>query len=199
MSVSDWYSSGWGGRVKQLNPRGFGLVCASAAVAIGLLLAGCANTVEGTPTANQVEVSSYRSEVATSSAAASASKQAAATAKAIADNCDPFRKTTGTAVDRYNDFVDAHDGSTADQNDKRDAAAGALDDAAKTVEGQVAASGADLAADLGQKFTDYVAAARNLAAEVRKMTTGSSVAPLNDASRKVNDALNAVRAACPAK
>ncbi|MGW4118684.1 hypothetical protein [Nocardia sp. NPDC004711] len=185
--------------MKLLNPRGFGLVCASAAVAGGLVLAGCANTVEGTPTANQVQVTSYKAEAASSSAAAASSKAAAATAKATADNCDPFRKITGTAVDRYNEFVDAHDGSAADQIAKRDTAASALEDAAKTVETQVGASGADLQADLGQKFTDYVTAARSLAAEVRKMTTSSSVSPLNDASRKVNDALTAVRNACPAK
>ncbi|MTE16174.1 hypothetical protein GLP40_25825 [Nocardia sp. CT2-14] len=166
-------------------------------MAAGLVLAGCANTVEGTATANQVQVTSYRAEAASSSAAAASSKAAAAIAKATSDNCSPFRKTTGTAVDRYNDFVDAHDGNAADQIAKRDAAATALEDAAKTVEAQVSASGADLPADLGQKFTDYVTAARGLAAEVRKMTTNSSVAPLNDASRKVNDALTAVRNGCP--
>ncbi|MFE2999350.1 hypothetical protein ACFXG4_30620 [Nocardia sp. NPDC059246] len=185
--------------MKLLNPRGFGLVCASAAVAGGLVLAGCANTVEGTPTVNQVQVTSYKAEAASSSAAAASSKAAAATAKATFDNCDPFRKITGTAVDRYNEFVDAHDANAADQIAKRDAAASALEDAAKTVETQVGASGADLPADLGQKFTDYVTAARSLAAEVRKMTTSASVSPLNDASRKVNDALTGVRNACPAK
>ncbi|MVU83406.1 hypothetical protein GPX89_39985 [Nocardia sp. ET3-3] len=166
---------------------------------MGLVLAGCANTVEGTATANQAEVSSYKAEAATSAAAASSSKAAAAIAKATADNCDTFRKTTGTQVDRYNEFVDAHDASTADQIAKRDAAAGALEDAAKAVEAQVNSAGAGLPADLAGKFTDYVVAARALAAEIRKMSSGSSVAPLNDASKKVNDALTAVRNVCPAK
>ncbi|MEC3915982.1 hypothetical protein [Nocardia sp. CDC160] len=185
--------------MKLLNPRGFGLVCASAAVAAGLVLAGCANTVEGTATVDQAQVTAYKAEVASSSAAASSSKAAADIAKATADNCDPFRKNTGTAVDRYNEFVDAHDASAADQNAKRDAAATALEDAAKAIETQVSASGPALPADLAGKFTDYVTAARALAAEIRKMSAGSSVAPLNDASKKVNDALTAVRNACPTK
>ncbi|MFC7422364.1 hypothetical protein [Nocardia tengchongensis] len=187
--------------MKLLNPRGFGLLCASGALATGLVLAGCANTVEGTPTANQVQVSSYKADAATSAAAASSSKQAAAKAKATSDNCGPFRKTTGAQVDRYNEFVDAHDAadvSVADKNAKRDAAAQALEDAAKTVEAQVTASGPDLAPEVAQKFTDYASAARDLAASVRKLTTNSSVAPLNDASHKVNDTLTAVRNACPA-
>ncbi|MFF2556780.1 hypothetical protein ACFVUS_37635 [Nocardia sp. NPDC058058] len=185
--------------MKLLNPRGFGLACATVTVGLGLVVAGCASTVEGTATVNQADATSYKAEAAASSTAAAASKAAAAQAKAVTDNCDPFRATTGTAVDRYNDFVDAHDGQTADQADKREAAANALDDAAKTVEGRVNASGADLATDLAQKFTDYIGAARGLAAEVRKMTNSSSVGPLNDASHKVNDALNAVRNACPAR
>ncbi|MEV6769841.1 hypothetical protein AB0N05_14560 [Nocardia sp. NPDC051030] len=183
----------------RLNPRGFGLVCATAAVGAGLVLAGCANTVEGTPTVDQAQVTSYRAEATSAAAAASASKAAAAQTKAIADNCDPFRTTTGTAVDRYNDFVDAHDANAGDQSAKRDGAANALDDAAKAVETRVSASGTDLPADLGWKLTDYVSAARGLAGEVRKTTSNSSVAVLNDASRKVNDALNAARSACPAR
>ncbi|WP_040804030.1 hypothetical protein [Nocardia concava] len=185
--------------MKLLNPRGFGLVCASAAVAAGLVLAGCSNTVEGTPTVNQAEVTSYKAAAATSAAAASSAKAAAAVAKATADNCDPFRKSAGNAVDRYNEFVDAHDASAADQLTKRDAAATALEDAAKGVETQLTATGAALPADLAGKFTDYVTAARALAAEIRKLSSGASVAPLNDASKKVNDALTAVRNACPAK
>lgn len=184
----------------KLNPRGFGVMCTTAALGIGLVVvAGCSNTVEGTPTANSAQVTSYRADVSSSSAAASSSKAAAAQNKAIADNCDPFRTTTGTAVNSYNDYVDAHDKGTDDQTAKRDAAAGALEDAAKAVENQVNASGSDLPADLGQKFTDYVNAARTLAAEVRKMTPAAAVAPLNDASHKVNDALDAVRTACPSK
>ncbi|GAB4587790.1 hypothetical protein [Nocardia sp. IFM 10818] len=185
--------------MKLLNPRGFGMFCTTATLGAGLVLVGCANSVEGTPTADQAAATSFRAEAASSSAAATSSKKAAAQAKAIADNCNPFRTTTGTAVDRYNDFVDAHDGNTADQAQKRDTAANALDDAARTVETQVNASGADLPTDLATKLTDYVNAARALAAEVRKMSSTSSVAPLNEASRTVNDALNAVRSTCPAR
>ncbi|MBL1074476.1 hypothetical protein JK358_08710 [Nocardia sp. 2] len=185
--------------MKLLNPRGFGLLCAAAAVSAGLVLAGCANTVEGTATFNEAEATSYKADASASSAAATSSKKAAAQAKAITDNCTPFRKTTGTAVDRYNEFVDAHDANAADQASKRDIAANALEDAARTVETQLNASGSDLPADLSQKFTDYIAAARSLADAVRKMTSTSSVGPLNDASRTVNDTLNAVRDACPAR
>ncbi|AYF79621.1 hypothetical protein D7D52_35245 [Nocardia yunnanensis] len=168
-------------------------------MAVGLVLAGCANTVEGTATVDQAQVTSYKAEAATSAAAASSSRAAAAIAKATGDNCDAFRKAATTQVDRYNEFVDAHDGSAGDQSAKRDAAATALEDAAKTVETQVAAAGPNLPAELSGKFTDYVAAARALAAEIRKMSVGSSVVPLNDGSKKVNDALTAVRNGCPAK
>ncbi|UFS99712.1 hypothetical protein [Nocardia huaxiensis] len=144
-------------------------------------------------------MTSYKAEASASSAAATSSRQAAAQAQSISDNCTPFRKTTGTAVDRYNEFVDAHDGNTADQAAKRDTAANALDDAARTVESQLTSTGGALPADLSKKFTDYVAAARALAGAVRQMSSTSNVGPLNDASRAVNDTLNAVRDACPAK
>ncbi|MFI6869215.1 hypothetical protein [Nocardia sp. NPDC050406] len=185
--------------MKLLSPRGFGVTCASLAVAAGLAVAGCADSIDGTPTANQAEATSYKAEAASSSAAATSSRRAAAEAKAIADNCDPFRDTTGPAVSRYNEFVDAHDANAGDYAAKRDTAVNTIEDAAKTVETRVATAGDTLPPDLAQKFNDYVTAARALAAEARKMSYTSPVGPLNDASKKVNDALNAVRNACPAR
>ncbi len=185
--------------MKLLNPRGFGLVCASLAVTAGLTVAGCADRIEGTPTADEAQVTSYRAEASSSSAAATSSRRAAAQAKAIADNCDPFRDTTGPAVTRYNEFVDAHDANAPDYAAKRDTAANTIEDAARTVETRVQEAGEALPPDLAQKFIGYVNAARELAGQARVMTYTSPVAALNDASRKVNDALNAVRDACPAR
>ena len=54
-----------------------------------------------------------------------------------------------------------------------------------------------LPADLAAKLTEYVIAARALAAETRTMTYTAPVAALNDASRRVNDARNVVRDSCP--
>jgi hypothetical protein len=182
-----------------LNPRGFGLACAIAAIGSGLVIAGCSSSVHGTATVNQADAAAYRTEMASSVAAASSSRKAAAQAKAIGDNCNPFRDTTSVAVTKYNDFVDAHDGNAPDQDAKRDDAAQTLEDAARTVESRVTSAGDQLPPDLAQKFTDYVSAARDLAAESRKMNYTSPVGGLNDASKRVNDALNAVRAACPAR
>lgn len=185
--------------MKLLNPRGFGLMCASLAVCAGLAVAGCAESIDGTPTANEAQATSYKAEASSSSAAATSSRKAAAQAKAIADNCDPFRDTTGPAVSRYNEFVDAHDANAGDYATKRDNAVNTLEDAARTVESRVQTAGDALPTDMAQKFTEYVTAARALAAEARKMTYTSPVGGLNDASKKVNDALNAVRNACPAR
>ncbi|MFF0458223.1 hypothetical protein [Nocardia africana] len=185
--------------MKLLNPRGFGLMCATLAVGTGLVVAGCSTAVHGTATVNQADAAAFRSEMASSSAAATSSKQAAAQSKAVADNCTPFRETTGAAVTKYNDFVDAHDANAPDQDAKRDAAAQTLEDAARTVEGRVTATGDALPPDLAQKLTEYVNAARGLAGESRKMTYTAPVGTLNDASKRVNDALNAVRTACPAR
>ncbi|MBF6331794.1 hypothetical protein [Nocardia transvalensis] len=183
--------------MKLLNPRGFGLVCAAVAVGTGVVVAGCSNSVHGTATVNQAEAAAYRTEMASSSAAATSSRRAAAQAKAIGDNCTPFRDTTGVAVTKYNEFVDAHDNNAPDQDAKRDASAETLENAAKTVENRVNSAGDALPPDLAQKFTDYVNAARALAAETRKMTYTAPVGALNDASKRVNDALNVVRDACP--
>ncbi|MCM6773520.1 hypothetical protein NDR87_08565 [Nocardia sp. CDC159] len=185
--------------MKLLNPRGFGLACATIAVGTGLVVAGCSNAVHGTATVDQADAAAYRTEMASSSAAATSSRRAAAQAKAVSDNCTPFRDTTGVAVTKYNEFVDAHDNNAPDQDAKRDASAETLENAAKTVEGRVSAAGDALPPDLAQKFTDYVVAARALAAEARKMTYTAPVGPLNDASKRVNDALNEVRNACPAR
>jgi hypothetical protein len=183
--------------MKLLNPRGFGMVCAAAAIATGLIVAGCSSSIRGTATANQADAAAYRTEMALSSAAASSSRKAASQAKAVSDNCTPFRGTTSVAVTKYNEFVDAHDANTPDQDAKRDAAAQTLDDAANAVQSRVNGAGRDLPPPLAQKFTDYVNAARALAVESRKMTYTAPVGPLNDASKKVNDALNAARDACP--
>ncbi|RMI29548.1 hypothetical protein EBN03_25615 [Nocardia stercoris] len=153
----------------------------------------------GTATVDPAVAAAYRSEAASSSAAASSSKAAAAADKAVADNCDPFRGTTGPAVTKFNDFVSAHDNNAPDQDDKRDAAVQTLQDAARTVETRYTDSGAALTPDLHQKLVDYVNAARALADESGKMNHTAPVGPLNDASQRVNDALNAVRAACPPK
>ncbi|QIS18893.1 hypothetical protein [Nocardia terpenica] len=190
--------------MKLLNPRGFGLVCATVAVGSGLVVAGCSNAVHGTPTVNQADAAAYRTEMASSSAAATSSRKAAAQTKAIAEGCKSFRDVaatpiTGNAVTRYNDFVDAHDSNAPDQDAKRDLAAQTLEDAARQVENGINSGGAALPPDIAQKFTDYVNAARALAAETRKMVYTAPVGPLNDASQRVNDALGIARNLCPTK
>ncbi|WP_054813346.1 hypothetical protein [Nocardia arizonensis] len=180
-----------------LDPRGFGLVCAAAAVVAGVTVAGCADRIEGTANPNATDLASYKTEAAASSAAATSSRRAAAQAQAVSDNCGNFPTTTGVGVKAYNDFVDAHDSNAPDYAAKRDSAATTLDDAAAKVESGVSTAGGALPDDLSAKFTEYVAAARQLAVETRKMTYTAPVGPLNDASRRVNDARNAVRDACP--
>ncbi|MGK8525098.1 hypothetical protein ACRS6B_27790 [Nocardia asteroides] len=183
--------------MKLLDPRGFGMVCATGAVAIGLVVAGCANRVEGVPGPNTSDLAAYKTEAASSSAAATSSRRAAAQAKAIADNCGQFPSVTGAGVGKYNEFVDAHDSNAPDYIAKRDSAAQTLEDAANKVEGGVNAAQDALPPDLAAKFTEYVNAARALAAETRAMTYTAPVAALNDASRRVNDARNVVRDSCP--
>ncbi|WP_431949835.1 hypothetical protein [Nocardia lijiangensis] len=183
--------------MKLLNPRGFGLVCATAAVVAGSTVAGCAEQVEGTAHPNTSELAAYKTEAAASSAAATSSRRAAAQSQAIDDNCAQFPATTGLGVTSYNDFVDAHDANAPDYAAKRDAAAQTLEDAAVKVETGVNTAAESLPPDLAAKFNEYVAAARALAAETRGMTYTAPVGPLNEASKRVNDARNAVRDACP--
>lgn len=183
--------------MKLLNPRGFGMVCATGAVAVGLVVAGCANRVEGVPGPNASDLAAYKTEAASSSAAATSSRRAAAQAKAISDNCGQFPTVTGAGVGKYNEFVDAHDSNAPDYVAKRDSAAQTLEDAASKVENGVSSAKDALPADLAALFTEYVNAARALAAETRKMTYTAPVAALNDASKRVNDARNAVRDSCP--
>ncbi|WP_280268635.1 hypothetical protein [Nocardia wallacei] len=185
--------------MKLLNPRGFGLACATVAVGTGLVVAGCSSSIHGTATVNQADASAFRTEMASSSAAATSSQKAAAEAKAVSDNCTPFRDMAGAATNKYNEFVDAHDANAPDQDAKRDTSAQTWEDAAHTVETRVQSSGPALPADLAQKFTAYAVAARELAGEARKMTYTAPVGPLNDASKRVNDAFAAVRDACPAR
>ncbi|WP_067470068.1 hypothetical protein [Nocardia amamiensis] len=183
--------------MKLLNPGGFGMVCATGAITIGLIVAGCANQVEGSASPNESDLAAYKTEAASSSAAATSSRRAAAQATAIADNCGQFPTTTSIGVTRYNEFVDAHDSNAPDYVAKRDAAVQTLEDAANTVDSGVNAASDMLPPDLAALFTEYVSAARALAAETRTMTYLAPVASLNDASRRVNDARNAVRDSCP--
>ncbi|WP_330232213.1 hypothetical protein OHA40_06790 [Nocardia sp. NBC_00508] len=183
--------------MKLLNPRGFGMACAGGAVAIGMVVAGCANRVEGSASPNASDLAAYQTEAASSSAAATSSRRAAAQATAIADNCGQFPTTTGIGVTKYNDFVDAHDSNAPDYVAKRDSAAQTLEDAANTVESGVNAAKDTLPPDLAATFTEYVIAARALAGATRGMTYTAPVGALNDASRRVNDARNAVRDSCP--
>ncbi|MFC4127058.1 hypothetical protein [Nocardia rhizosphaerae] len=182
--------------MRVLDVRRLGVACAAVAVTAGLVVAGCGKQVPGTATTDAAEVATYRTEAAASSSAAAASRAAAAQAKAISDNCTQFPTTTGAGVTAYNEFVTAHDSNAPDYADKREAAAGTLDNAATKVEtGVVAAAGA-LPADLAEKFTAYVVAARELSAETRKMTYSSQVGRLNEASRKINTARTDVHEAC---
>ncbi|WP_069166938.1 hypothetical protein [Nocardia altamirensis] len=183
--------------MRTLDPRGFGLMCATGAVAIGLVLAGCANRVEGTANPNNADLAAYKTEAAASSVAATSSKRAAAQAKSVADNCTQFPTTTGVGVSKYNEFVDAHDANAPDYAAKREAAVSTLEDAANKVEAGLNLGRDTLPPDLAGKFTDYVTAARALADETRKMSYTAPVGPLNEASKRVNDARNAVRDACP--
>ncbi|WP_040789759.1 hypothetical protein [Nocardia paucivorans] len=183
--------------MKLLDPRRIGLVAAAAALATGATIAGCAEQIDGAATPNAGDLAAYKSEAASSSAAATSSRKAAARDKAIADNCNQFPITTGVGVTKYNEFVDAHDSNAPDYVSKRDAAVATLEDAATKVETGVNAAGEDLPSDLAAKFTEYVDAARALARAAKEMTYTAPVGPLNDASRRVNDARNAVRAACP--
>ncbi|GAA5058009.1 hypothetical protein [Nocardia callitridis] len=182
--------------MKVLGPRGLGLLCAGAAIATGITIAGCANHVQGVANPNVAELSAYKTEAASSSAAATTSMRAAQKAKAISDNCDPFPNTSGLGVSKYNEFVKAHDGNSADYTAKRDEAASTLDNAANTVETGVNTAGDSLEPDLAGKLTDYVNAARGLAEQTRAMTYTAAVGPLNDASKQVNDARKAVRDTC---
>ncbi|WP_280391921.1 hypothetical protein [Nocardia brasiliensis] len=183
--------------MRTLDPRRFGLICATGAVAVGLVVAGCGNRVHGTPNPNTADLAAYKTEAAASSTAATSSKRAAAQTKAIGDNCAQFPTTTGVGVSKYNEFIDAHDANAGDYAAKRELAASTLDDAANKVETGISTAKDAMPADLAAKFTDYVNAARALSAETRKMTYTAPVGPLNDASRRVNDARNAVRDACP--
>ncbi|MFC8530710.1 hypothetical protein [Nocardia sp. NPDC057227] len=174
-------------------------MCAAVAVSAGLLVAGCANRVEGTAAANEAEVSAYKTEAAASSAAATSSRKAAAEAKAVADNCGQFPGITGVGVSRYNEFVDAHDSNAPDYVPKRDGAAATLEDAAIKVETGVNQAAGALPGDLAGKLTEYVNAARALAGATRAMTYTAPVGGLNDASKRVNDARNAVKDSCPVR
>lgn len=179
--------------------RRLGLACAVVAVTSGLVVAGCATQIPGTPTTDAAEVAAYQTEAAASSSAAAAARAAAAEAKAISDNCTQFPTTTGAGVTAYNEFVSAHDSNAGDYADKREAAAATLDNAATKVETGVTAAAGVLPAELADKFTDYVVAARALSAETRKMTYSSPVGRLNDASRTINQARTAVQEACQSR
>lgn len=180
-------------------PNTLGLCCTAAALLTGLTLAGCGQQISGTATVDNASVEAYKTEIAASSAAATSSQRAAARTKAISDNCTQFPGTTSVGVTTFNAFVDAHDANAPDYTAKRDTAVQTLQNAATTVETRVRAAGGDLPPDLASKFTDYVTAARALADITRTMAYTTPVGPLNDASRKVNDSRNAVRAACPTR
>ncbi|MGN2640494.1 hypothetical protein ACWEKT_31255 [Nocardia takedensis] len=185
--------------MKVLHPRGLGMVCAAAAIATGLTVAGCADRIQGTAAPNATDLASYKTEAAASSAAATSSRKAAEQSAAVAANCAQFPTTSGVGVKAYNDFVDAHDSNAPDYAAKRETAATTLDDAAAKVEAGVNSAAGALPPDLAAKFGEYVAAARQLAGETRAMSYTAPVGALNDASRRVNDARNAVRDACPTR
>jgi len=178
--------------MKLLIPRRIGLACSAAAVVAGTVVA-CGDQVPGSALPATGEVEIYRSE----QAAATSSRRAAEQAQAIADNCSPFPNTSGIGVQRYNEFVEAHDSNAPDYDARRDAAATTLDEAANTVESGVNAAGEKLPPDLAGRFREYVDAARQLAEETRKMSYHANVDPLNAASQRVNAARTAVREACP--
>ncbi|WP_067859349.1 hypothetical protein [Nocardia shimofusensis] len=178
--------------MKLLNPHRIGLACSALAVLAGTVVA-CGEQVPGTALPNTGEVAIYQSE----QAAATSSRRAAEQAQAITDNCAPFANTSGIGVQRYNEFVEAHDSNAPDYDARRDTAATTLQDAANKVEAGVNNAGDKLPPDLAGKLIEYVNAARQLAEETGKMSYHANVDPLNAASQRVNNARNTVREACP--
>jgi len=178
--------------MKLLNPHRVGLACSVLAVLAGTVVA-CGEQVPGTALPNTEEVAIYQSE----QAAATSSRRAAEQAQAITDNCEPFPGTSGIGVQRYNEFVEAHDSNAPDYDARRDAAATTLEDAADKVEAGVNNAGDKLPPDLAGKLTEYVGAARQLAEATRKMSYHANVDGLNAASQRVNAARTTVREACP--
>lgn len=163
------------------------LVCATAAVGVGLLVAGCG--MHGRATVNPDDAAAFRS-----SSAAEADPQA----KATATNCQPFLDTVAGMVGKYNDFINAHSGNAPDQDARRDEAAAALDETARGVENRMNVNGNALPPELGQRFVEFAAAAHSLADQVRKIISSATpVAGLNDSSQRLQDAVNGVRSSCP--
>lgn len=185
--------------MKVLNPRSLGLACAAAALTTGLTLAGCAEQVDGAAAPNAADLSAYKTEAASSSAAATSSRRAAERQQAISANCTPFSATTGRGVTSYNEFVDAHDNNAPDYDAKRETAVDTLEGAATDVETTVNNTRSNLPTEYADKLTEYVNAARSLAAATGAMKYTAPVDALNNASKQVNDARNAVGEACPGR
>ncbi|MFR9753160.1 hypothetical protein ACL02S_19280 [Nocardia sp. 004] len=182
--------------MKLLNPAGFGMVCATGAMAIGLVVTGCADRMDGVAQPNASDLAAYRTEAAASSAAATSSRRAAARAQAITSNCSRFHNTSGIGVTKYNEFITAFDAKAADLISKRDIAVQTLEDAANTVENGVAADRDALPEDLAAALTDYADSARALADETRRMTYNTPVGSLNTAGRRVNATREVVNNSC---
>ncbi|MTE16062.1 hypothetical protein [Nocardia aurantiaca] len=132
-----------------------------------------------------------------SSAITRTTTKVSASAESVTETCTQFARETGASVSKYNEFVLTRDtaGLSGFLN-RRDSAAAALEDAATTVEVGVSVAEEAVPEPLASTLTNYVAAARALATETRKMNDASSLANLNIAGARAEGARIAVLKLC---
>ncbi|QLY31146.1 hypothetical protein [Nocardia huaxiensis] len=183
-----------------MNTRTLGLAVSSAAVGIGLVVVGCARTIDGTPVVNETDRLAHFSSVASSSSAASSSAAAASTSRAATMKTDACAAFTAGVLDVTQKWevitgiLDSGGDWRALQGPSRDWAT-ALSTAAGNIQA-VLRTDASITAPWRAPLTEYVDAANGFAAIISSMLLGGASDAFTPAATRYDDATSAAAIAC---
>ncbi|MBF6236474.1 hypothetical protein IU474_05190 [Nocardia otitidiscaviarum] len=154
-----------------MNVRALGQSFALTAVAVGLIAAGCARTIDGEAVANETDRAAYVSSVSSSAAAATSAR--AHTAKVTV--CGGFFRSAVDVKFKLSAFsreLEAQQDREAARTKAR-AAATALSSAATTVTDALR-DNPSIPAVLNSALSEYASAAKDFASELNKLAAGST-------------------------
>ncbi|HEX7321573.1 MAG TPA: hypothetical protein VF299_01370 [Mycobacterium sp.] len=157
------------------------VVGVAAALALGVV--GCTTIIGGDATVDTSAAPAYRSSVSASAATSSSresQRQLSMTTQAVRGACVRFAKSSTTAVETVNKYVDAFN-SGGDVSDTAGPAIEALNDSADTISGAVSNV---LSPALRDVFNSYAESARSLA---QAISTHASTPVYNSRKEELNN------------
>lgn len=155
-----------------------------------MAVVGCTTISDGAPTADTAMAPAYRTSVAQSISASSATSKARAAKRAGNNACISFAEGAKDATEKLENFIDVHNSGASDES-AESSARDALNHSVDLLAGNI---GDDmLSPDLRDSLNAYLDAARDVAT---KLVPDPEPSVLNDAIHGLRDAVDKAKRTC---